>query len=54
MADNLIPQHKRLACGDAIDTPAIENPFKQVQTCDGTKKELSDGQRKQTTQRYQG
>jgi hypothetical protein len=55
MADNLIPQHKRLACGDDIDTAQIESPFKQVANVDksdGKKPAMSDGARKRTTQRY--
>lgn len=51
MADNLIPQHKRLAMNESIDVSSIENPFKQVQTCDGTKRELSDGQRRAKSSR---
>lgn len=57
MPDNLISQHKRLACGDDIDTAQIESPFKQVNNVDksdGKKPAMSDGTRKQTFERYQG
>lgn len=55
MADNLIPQHKRLACGDDIDVPKIESPFKQVSNVDhndGKKPAMSDATRKRVKQDY--
>lgn len=55
MPDNLISQHKRLACGDDIDVPKIESPFKQVVNVDhdaGKKPAMSDASRKRTVQSY--
>jgi hypothetical protein len=59
MPDNLIPQHVRLAMGEDIDVPSIENPFKQVSNVDksdGKSCEMTDGQRKphQKFGKYQG
>ena len=57
MPDDLIPQHVRLAMGEDLDVPAIENPFKQVTNVDksdGKKPLMGDGSRKQKFSRYQG